>query len=180
VVLAAGGGTRFAGQEHKLLTGLRGRPVVVWAVEAALAAGLDETIVVTGAVDLTAVLPEGATVVHNDGWAMGIAVSLRVGLAVAEAHDHAAAVVGLGDQPFVPASAWQAVAAATGPIAVATYDGQRRNPVRLAREVWTDVPHFGDEGARALMRQRPHLVTEVACDGEPADIDTVEDLGRWS
>ncbi|HMK12829.1 MAG TPA: NTP transferase domain-containing protein, partial [Acidimicrobiales bacterium] len=66
VVLAAGAGTRFEGDNHKLLTVVRGRPLVMWAIEHAREAGLDETVVVTGAVEL----PDlgGVTVVHNDRW----------------------------------------------------------------------------------------------------------------
>ena len=74
VVLAAGGGSRFAGGA-KLLAEFRGRPLVVWAVEAALAAGLDETIVVVGQTSFDGGLPTPVTVVPNPDWAGGIATS---------------------------------------------------------------------------------------------------------
>ena len=180
VVLAAGGSRRFAGPGPKLLAAFRGRPLVSWAVEAAVAAGLDETIVVVGAVDLTGVLPAGVTVVDNHAWQSGQASSLRAAVGWADHEGHAAVVVGLGDQPLVPAAAWEAVAADPHPIAVASFGGSRRPPVRLAREVWPLLPVSGDVGARTLIASRPDLVGEVACGGEPADVDTVEDLTRWS
>jgi CTP:molybdopterin cytidylyltransferase MocA len=181
VVLAAGGGSRYRGPTHKLLADLKGRPVVSWSVEAALGAALDETIVVTGAIDLAEVLPDQVTVLENPGWAEGLATSLAVGLDWCARQGHRAAVVGLGDQPLVTTSAWRTVAAADhAPIVVATYGGQRRNPVRLRQDVWPLLPSSGDEGARTLMRSRPELVGEVACEGEPIDIDTWEDLERWS
>jgi CTP:molybdopterin cytidylyltransferase MocA len=73
------------------------------------------------------------------------------------------------------------VATSTGaPIAVATYSGRRRNPVKLDRSVWPLIPVTGDEGARIVMGSQPALVREVACPGDPADVDTVEDLRLWS
>lgn len=203
VVLAAGGGTRFvpagnppvvpAGRStlapaagapvaptHKLLAEFRGRPLVAWALEAALEAQLARTWVVTGAVDLAGVVPAGVEVLANPAWASGQASSLQVAITAAYAAGLSGVVVGLGDQPMVPASAWRAVADGPGPIVVATYGGRRRNPVRLDRGVWPELAAAGDEGARALMRLRPGLVRGVACAGDPADIDTVEDLHRWN
>jgi CTP:molybdopterin cytidylyltransferase MocA len=153
---------------------------VTWAVTHAVESGLTPVWVVTGAVDLDGVLPEGAEVLGNPEWAQGQASSLQVAVRAARAVGLAALVVGLGDQPLVRPEAWSAVGGSAAPIAVATYDGRRRNPVRLAAEVWDLLPTTGDQGARILIEQRPDLVQEVPCQGDPADIDTREDLLRWN
>jgi CTP:molybdopterin cytidylyltransferase MocA len=182
VVLAAGGGTRFAGAHHKLLTPLQERPLVLWAVDAAVEAHLDEVIVVTGAVDLAHLLRHhDVTVVHADDWQDGQARSLQAGIAAAAERGHDAVVVGLGDQPFVDPVAWRDVAATTAtPVAAASFGGRLRPPVRIGRDAWPLLPTDGDEGARVLLRSRPELVTAVPCNGDPRDIDTVEDLQQWS
>lgn len=183
VVLAAGGGSRFAGREHKLITPFRGRPLVAWALEAAAAAGLfAELVVVQGAIDLSALVPPGSTLLTNPCWAEGQATSLGLAVEHARGVGHHAVVVGLGDQPLVPATAWRAVATAPSdpPIAVASYAGRRGNPVRLHASVWDRLRFDGDEGARELMRREPSVWAAVACEGNPADVDTVEDLDQWS
>ena len=180
-VLAAGGSTRFVSPDggHKLLAPFRGRPLASWAIEAAVLADLDETLVVTGPIGLE--LPDGVTVLVNDRWSEGLASSLSLAVEHARRRHHAALVVGLADQPLVSAGAWRAVAAADDfPIAVATYDGVRGNPVRLDASVWDALPTEGDSGARELMRLRPGLVGEVPCQGTAVDVDTVEDLAKWS
>lgn len=181
VVLAAGAGVRFEGDRHKLLCTVGGMPLVRRAVDAAVAADLDETIVVMGAVDLLDVLPEEVTVLHNEAWEQGQATSLTAAIGYAGSRGHRAVVFGCGDQPGVPASAWAAVAAADCDLAVAEYGrGVRRPPVRIGAALWSHLPLTGDEGGRVLMRRRPELVRAIPCEGNPADIDTVEDLRRWN
>ena len=152
--------------------------MVEWSLEQLLRAGFDDVVVVTGAVELQ--VPDGVAAVHNPRWAEGQATSLALAIDRARQRELQAVVVGLADQPFVLAEAWRAVAAAPGAIAVATYDGRRGNPVKLDASVWDLLPVEGDAGARVVMGMRPELVTEVACAGSPADIDTPEDLRRWN
>ncbi len=181
VLLAAGGGSRFDGPTHKLLALLHGRPVVAHAMESLRGAGLATIVVVTGAVELPAGMDTtGLIVVSNPQWAQGQASSLQTALAALHDMPVDAVVVGLGDQPFISPQAWRSVAASQSAIAVATYGGTRGNPVRLHRSIWGLLPREGDQGARSLIRLRPELVSEVACMGSPADIDTMEDLQRWN
>ncbi len=182
VVLAAGAGSRFQGATHKLLAPFRSTTVIDAVLDNVERAGFDHVIVVTGSADIPADLLDrpGFHVVPNPRWAEGQATSLQVGIQAAEAFGADAVVVGLGDQPLVTTECWQRVAAGRSPITVATYDGQRGNPVRLDRSVWHMLPTDGDVGARHVLGQHPELISEVACDGSSADIDTQEDLDQWN
>lgn len=181
IVLAAGAGTRFSQSSHKLLAKIDDRTVIELALDAVCTAGFNHVLLVQGAVDLSQFATDSKiTLVDSPNWRQGQAHSLQAGLAVAGDLGCEAVVVGLGDQPGVPPSAWRSVGSSAGKIVTATFDGQRSPPVKIHRDVWDDLPTEGDEGARALISSRPDLVKELPCQGSPQDIDTAEDLARWS
>jgi CTP:molybdopterin cytidylyltransferase MocA len=182
-VLAAGRSERFGGV--KQLASLDDRPLVRWAVDAAMASGLRPVVTVVGTRSgpIQAVLPQGVDVVRARRAKAGISHSLRALVAALEGWRQVGAVcVGLADQPGVGAEAYRRLAAAYdagATLAVATYDGRRANPVLIARSLWPRIGELrGDVGARALMDRVP--VTEVDCTdtGSPADVDTPADLER--
>ncbi len=180
-LLAAGGGSRFEGPNHKLLADFDGRPIWLHALAHVLAADFDHVVVVTGAATLE--LPAHVIERHNVNWSDGQASSLRLAIEAARELGAETLTVGLADQPFVTSAAWQAVAdaPATCRIAVAVYDGVAGpHPVRLAASVWPLLPQAGDAGARELLRAHPEWVCRVDCVGSGADIDTQEDLARWT
>ena len=179
VLLAAGGGSRFGGSHHKLLTSVAGKTVYEWALQSALAANIGPVAVVWGSVELPRhKAPEAVTYLHNEEWATGMASSVQRALQWANERGLQSVVIGLGDQPCIPPSAWTAVAHSTSPLAVATYAGVRANPVKLHAEFFPLVPKNGDEGARSLLRSHPELVAEVPCTGSGIDVDHVEDIER--
>jgi molybdenum cofactor cytidylyltransferase len=183
VVLAAGAGSRFGG--GKLLAKFRGRPMVEAVLDNLREAPVDEIVAIVGAdaVRLREVCERyGVRTVANEEWERGQSTSVLAGL---RASGGRAAVVLLGDQPFVGAGAVERLVAAFAEgakVAVATYGGKRRNPVLFSREVWPllEAELAGDEGARSFLRRHPELVVEVPCEGvgDPADVDTREDLRR--
>ena len=184
VILAAGAGTRFAGDDHKLLTVVNGKTILRHSIDAAVAAELDEVVVVSGAIDLANEVPDTVTLIHNEKWEDGQATSLQAAVAYADSRGHAAVVVGLGDSPGISPETWRKVAEVPNDLAMARFDGELRPPTRLSAAMWASLPVAGDEGARALVRHRPDQVRPVPIDKEfgdnPTDIDTLEDLRRWS
>jgi CTP:molybdopterin cytidylyltransferase MocA len=185
ILLAAGAGSRFGG--GKLLAPYRGRPLIEASLSNLEGTPVDETVVVVGedAKRLREVCERsGARVVENLDWAEGISTSVLAGLREIGAQAQAAVVL-LADQPLVGAGAVERLVAAFeagARIAVATYGGRQRNPVLFSREVWPllMIELSGDEGARSFLRRHPELVRLVPCDGmgDPADVDTAEDLRR--
>jgi len=170
LVLAAGEGRRFGGP--KQLAVVAGRPLVEHALGAL--GELERVVVVLGArageiragADLG-----GAEVVVCDGWAEGMAASLRAGLAALGAEDEV--VVVLADQPFIGHAVVARVRAAPGDGARATYGGAPGHPVVLRRALIARAGELrGDAGFRGFP------MTEVECGdlADPRDIDTQADL----
>jgi molybdenum cofactor cytidylyltransferase len=185
IILAAGASARMG--KPKQLLDWEGRPLVRAAAEVALAAQLDPLLVVVGGAqtqvaEALAGLP--LRMIANPNYSDGQSTSLHAGI-TALGQDADAAVVLLGDQPFVTAAIieqlvaeWQTSGAA---IIAPAYAGQRGNPVLFARSVFPELLAIqGDQGARGVLaadRTRVRLVTFD--DPRPlTDIDTPEDYKR--
>jgi len=179
IVLAAGEGKRFGGP--KQLAKLDGRPLLEHAVRAMLAVPAISPVVVVLGAHADAVRAEvaldGADIVVCDRWADGQSASLQAG--VAALGEVEAAVITLGDQPFITPEVIAGVLDHRGRyLAVrATYDGQPGHPVLLERRLLDHVSELqGDNGARGLL-EGPHVRPwEVGRLCDPTDIDTPERL----
>ena len=167
----------------KPLIELRGRPLVSWALDAATGSGLRPVALVVGhgGNAVADAAPEGVMVVRARRWRRGIARSLRAALEALDPWAQVGAVcIGLADQPLVGAGAYRRLAEAYrggATLAVATYGGQRRNPVLLGRSVWGEARRLdGDVGARALMAGASVVEVDCTGTGSAADVDTLDDL----
>lgn len=186
VLLAAGAGERLG--RPKGLVELDGERLVERGVRTLDAAGCAPVVVVLGAAadEIRARADLGpARVVVNSAWREGMGGSVRCGLAAvtAAAERPAAAVIALVDQPAITAEAVRRLVAAWADgaeIAVASYQGERGNPVLLDRAHWPAAARHarGDRGARGLLAARADIVRYVACEdvADPRDVDTPADL----
>jgi molybdenum cofactor cytidylyltransferase len=185
IVLAAGTSSRLG--RPKQLLDLGGRPVLQRVLDAALAASLDEILVVLGHmaddVEAAVTFEEGVRPVLNPDYREGQSTSLRTGLRAVH-EGSVAAVMLLGDQPGVRPAAIDAVVAAwrsgAGPIVQASYQGSPAHPTLVGRETWPELETAsGDEGARGFIAAHSRERTLVEVGGDvPDDIDTEEDYRR--
>jgi molybdenum cofactor cytidylyltransferase len=184
LVLAAGSSRRM-GATNKLLATVAGTPMVRRVAETALASSASPVIVVTGhQADAVAAALAGldVTLVHNPGYASGLAGSLKTGL-TALPPETDAFVVCLGDMPLIePAHIDSLIAAfdpTSRPICVPLHAGRRGNPVLWSRRYIPDMLALtGDQGARPLLETHAEAITEVPVGTDTifADFDTPETL----
>jgi molybdenum cofactor cytidylyltransferase len=181
VVLAAGRSTRFG--RPKLAVALDGRPLIRHVLEAAVAAGLDPIVVVSGPDDaLTGIDLRPARRVVNPHPEEGLSSSVRLGLQALRS-DVAirAAVILLGYQPLVrPSTIRELIAASAGqaPLVVPAYsDDDAPNPMVARRDAWRLADELaGDRGFAPILLRHPELVQRVPIDGSNPDVDTPRDL----
>jgi molybdenum cofactor cytidylyltransferase len=183
LVLAAGLSSRMG--SNKLLQEWRGKPLLRWVVEAALASDAQPVIVVTGneASKIQTAL-QGLDVIfaHNRDFGDGLSTSLKAGLASVPASADGIAVL-LGDMPQIGANLINRMVSAFSPadsrsICIATHEHRRGNPVLWARSFFPEIATLtGDEGAKRILRENEDLVCEIEADaGVLRDIDTPEAL----
>jgi len=123
-------------------------------------------------------------VVVNRRFAAGMSSSLKLGLE--QVQDEAqAAIIALGDQPFVLSSTVDklidAYEESGARIVVPRYRGARGNPVLFDRSLFQQIERIsGDVGAKSVVQKNEADVfeVEVADRGVLVDIDTPSGLGR--
>lgn len=184
IILAAGASTRMG--TPKQLLELEGRPLLVRAVEAALASAAWPVVVVLGAHAekiRPALARHPVLITENPAWAEGMAASLRAGIATLQQFSRSldAAVIALCDQPgFSAATIAQLVAAqrASGrSIVAARYAGRHGAPAMFLREHFPALAALtGEEGARALLNDDLHRIAAVDLPALELDLDTPADL----
>lgn len=181
VVLAAGSSSRMEGR-HKLLRPVRGRPLVRYAVDAALAAELAPVLVVLGARarQLEAALGGlPVEIVRNPGHRQGLSTSLAAARQALGGRASAAVLL-LADEPEVrPEAIRRTIEAwrAGSELVRVRYDDRPGHPVLVDARRFSRLDSArGDRGlGEAFARGGPGVV-EVRIEGRaPADIDTRSD-----
>ncbi len=184
VVLAAGRGSRFAGQSHKLVQNLGSASVLGQTIGHAIQSRLPVVVVTTQPLAAEAtrwvarrdvvVLPE---VGSPGSGPLGMGFSIAAG--VAARSDGGGWLVLPGDMPLVRPSSLVRVAQGLAQHAVvfAQHRGRRGHPVGFAAELFSELVQLtGDEGARRLMARYPSQGIELDDPGVLVDVDTQDDL----
>lgn len=188
LVLAAGAASRFGG--GKLVARFHGRPLILWAVEAALAARVQGVTVVLGdrADAVKAALapvrdPRLRFVVARD-WAEGLSASLRAGV-TSLPDETAALLVFLGDMPRVSSQDADRLLdeiAAGAPAARLRAPTGPAHPAAFSASILPDLARLtGQKGAQSLLDAlEARLVTlETHDPGAVFDVDRPADIAAW-
>jgi molybdenum cofactor cytidylyltransferase len=178
ILLAAGQSTRFGRQ--KLLELWDGEPLVRKTARCFLDAGLRPLVAVVSPdprlIEALAGLP--LTTTENAHPERGISSSIGIGLrALPETTE--AALIGVGDQPYITMPAIQELVRAFSPgrIVVPRWGDHRGNPPVFDRRFFAELSTLdGDRGGQVVIAAHPDAVVEVELPARLGDdIDRPED-----
>jgi len=184
VILAAGASSRMGAP--KQLIAIDGKPLLVRAVEAALATPAWPVVVVLGAnagAIRPVLAPYPVLVVENEAWSEGMAASIRAGIQTLQQFSRHtdAALLALCDQPAFSATTIERLVAAqrsTGrSIVAARYAGRHAAPALFLRKHFSDLAALtGESGARQLLNEPAEPVASIDLPELAVDLDTPADV----
>ena len=174
--------------EQKLLLPLRGKPVLQWVLESALASDVAEVVCVVRNLPLLpphiSVRNEKMLWLINDQADRGQSTSVIAGLWATDPNSEGVLFV-VGDQPMIRPELINALIERfekTSALIVAPrYNGQTRNPVLFRREIFPELLEVsGDRGGRALIERHAEITEFVDWQDELSfmDLDVREDYER--
>ncbi len=180
VIPAAGRGSRFLADGHKLAQPFGASTVLGSTLRNAVESQLPVLVVTTAALAPLAsrqLAQRDIVVISDEQAARGMGHTLA--LAVSERSGSPGWLVLPADMPQVRPGTLLAVARALEQhaVAYAQYRGRRGHPVGFSAELYSELVMLqGDDGARRVMLRYPAHGEEVDDPGVLVDIDTVADL----
>jgi molybdenum cofactor cytidylyltransferase len=187
IILAAGGSSRMG--SPKQLLPYRGRPLILHAVDQALASACEQVFVILGAnaekVGQAFILPSSnrVTLCQNPHWEQGMGTSIHIGVEASISAGLDAVVIALGDQPLISALILNALIATqneTGkPLVASRYAGVSGVPALFAKALFPELLQLPPaSGCKALIETHSGESAFIDCPEGELDIDTPEDYAR--
>ncbi|MFN6087802.1 MAG: NTP transferase domain-containing protein [Cyclobacteriaceae bacterium] len=188
LLLAAGSSSRLG--RSKQLVSIKGQPLLLKSMNAAIETGIENIIVVLGANEQEhhqVIKDARVHVVVNADWKKGMGSSLKTGLSylLQQTPKTEAVITMVCDQPLITSDQLKKLIAehesSRSTIVASFYQGVAGVPVLFDRTLFSELLSMPDEaGAKKIIQQHPHLVKTVPFPGGEIDIDTDDDLKKFS
>lgn len=188
LLLAAGSSSRL-GRSKQLLS-IKGQPLLLKSMNAAIESGIENIIVVLGANEQEhhqVIKDTRVHVVVNADWKKGMGNSLKAGLTylLQQMPKVEAIITMVCDQPLITSNQLKKLIteydSSRSAIVASFYQGVAGVPVLFHRTLFPELLSLPDSaGAKKILQQYPDLIQMVPFPGGEFDIDTEDDLEKFS
>lgn len=178
ILLAAGSARRMG--SDKLMADLGGRPVAAHVLATIAEAELPSPVIAISPGSGIGSIAGDAMLVDVADHALGMGHSLAAAIRAVPS-SWIAAIICLGDMPFVRAATLRMLAASASAdrIIRPVHEGKAGNPLAWGRDYFAELASLtGDRGGRAVLDRHAGRIVALPCDdpGILMDIDTPDDL----